>query len=125
MAKLSPTKTPRSTTTTGGDLPVLQIDQCCPTGLRTPLSRDEADRLARVLKAVADPTRLQLLTLIRASGEACACDLNDPVGLSQPTVSHHLKVLTEAGLVHRRQRGQWAWFSVDEDSLAALGSLFS
>lgn len=101
------------------------ITQCCPTGLRAPLSRDEAETLARTLKAVADPARLQLLTLIRATGEACACDLNGPLGLSQPTVSHHLKVLTEAGLIHREQRGQWAWFRVDEGALRAVGELLS
>lgn len=108
-----------------GVLPVIEAAECCPTGLQAPLSREDADRLARALKAVADPTRLQLLTLIRAGGEACACDLNEPVGLSQPTVSHHLKVLVEAGLIHREQRGQWAWFRVDEQALRAVGELFA
>lgn len=87
---------------------------CCPTGLTTPLDRDTAENLARLLKAVADPARLQLLALLRASdvGEACVCDLTGPLGLSQPTVSHHLKVLTEAGLLTREKRGTWAWYSV-------------
>mgnify|MGYP000952773953 CR=1 FL=1 len=76
----------------------VDISICCPGGLTTPLGRAEADSLASVLKAVADPARLQLLSLIRSAGECCACDLNEPVGLSQPTVSHHLKVLAEAGL---------------------------
>ena len=72
---------------------------CCPTGLTAPLDRETAEDLARLLKAVADPARLQLLALLKASaaGEACVCDLTGPLGLSQPTVSHHLKVLTEAG----------------------------
>ena len=100
--------------------------ECCPAGLREPMSRDTAESLSRLLKAVADPARLQLLALIRASesGEVCACDFTEPLGLSQPTVSHHLKVLTEAGLISREPRGTWAWFSVNEDRLAELGTLF-
>ena len=105
-------------------LPLVDLRACCPDGLAAPLERADAEVLARALKAVADPARLQLLALIRTAGEACACDLTEPVGLSQPTVSHHLKVLTEAGLVRREQRGQWAWFSVDADRLADLGALF-
>ena len=105
-------------------LALLDISRCCASGLASPLARGDAERLARVLKAVADPTRLQLLALIRSAGEACACDLTQPVGLSQPTVSHHLKVLTEAGLIQREQRGQWAWFRADADRLADLGRLF-
>lgn len=108
----------------GTQLPVLDISACCEAGLAVPLARADAEQLARVLKAVADPVRLQLLSLIRSAGQACACDLTEPVGLSQPTVSHHLKVLTQAGLIHREQRGQWAWFSADPDRLADLGALF-
>lgn len=87
---------------------------CCPTGLTAPLDRETAEDLARLLKAVADPARLQLLALLKASdaGEACVCDLTGPLGLSQPTISHHLKVLTEAGLLTREKRGTWAWFSL-------------
>ena len=87
---------------------------CCPSGLTAPLDRDTAEDLARLLKAVADPARLQLLALLKASegGEACVCDLTEPLGLSQPTVSHHLKVLTDAGLLAREKRGTWAWFSI-------------
>lgn len=103
---------------------VTDISACCPSGLAAPMKRGEAEQLARVLKAVADPARLQLLALIRSAGETCACDLTEPVGLSQPTVSHHLKVLTEAGLLHREQRGQWAWFRADERRLKELGELF-
>jgi ArsR family transcriptional regulator, arsenate/arsenite/antimonite-responsive transcriptional repressor len=104
-------------------LPVLT--DCCADGLTSPLSRVDAEGLARALKAVADPARLQLLALIRSAGETCACDLYEPVGLSQPTVSHHLKVLADAGLVHREQRGQWAWFSVNEAALNDLGRVFA
>lgn len=105
-------------------LPVSDITSCCAGGLNSPIDRQDAERLAKVLKAVADPARLQLLALIRATGEACACDLTEPVGLSQPTVSHHLKVLTEAGLIHREQRGSWAWFRADEQRVQDLGRLF-
>lgn len=98
---------------------------CCPAGLTTPLDRGTAERLARLLKAVADPARLQLLSLIKASpeGESCVCDLTVPLALSQPTVSHHLRVLTEAGLLNRSSRGTWAWYSVNEDRLAELSAL--
>jgi len=90
------------------------------------MDRSSAEALAQLLKAVADPARLQLLALIRASesGEACACDLSEPLGLSQPTVSHHLKVLTEAGLITREKRGTWAWFSVVPERLAEIASVF-
>ncbi|MGB5016355.1 MAG: metalloregulator ArsR/SmtB family transcription factor, partial [Candidatus Nanopelagicales bacterium] len=63
--------------------------------------------------------------LIRSNGEACACDLYEPLGLSQPTVSHHLKVLTEAGLIHREQRGTWAWFTINPARLRDLRELFT
>lgn len=81
--------------------------------------------MARVLKAIADPARLQLLALLRAAPghEACVCDLTEPLGLSQPTVSHHLRVLAEAGLVSRERRGSWAWFSLVPARLQELRSL--
>jgi ArsR family transcriptional regulator len=99
---------------------------CCPTGLASPIDRDSATDLAKLLKAVADPARLQLLALIKSSdsGEACVCDLTDPVGLSQPTVSHHLKVLTDAGLVTREQRGTWAYFRHVPERLAEIAAVF-
>ncbi|MDQ1305999.1 MAG: ArsR family transcriptional regulator, arsenate/arsenite/antimonite-responsive transcriptional [Actinomycetota bacterium] len=100
---------------------------CCPTGLARPLDRGSAEELARLFKAVSDPARLQLLALIRASdaGEVCACDLTAPLGLSQPTVSHHLKILTEAGLIAREQRGTWAWFSLVPGRLQELAAVFA
>ncbi len=101
------------------------IAACCPGGLTVPIDRPEAEALAKILKAVAEPARLQLLALIRSAGECCACDLNDPVGLSQPTVSHHLRVLADAGLITREQRGQWAWFRANEDRIRALGQIFA
>ena len=105
-------------------LPVIAGPACCPTGLSVPLDRDTAEGLAHLLKAVADPARLQLLALIRASenGESCVCDLTAPLGLSQPTVSHHLKVLTDAGLLTREKRGTWAWFAVVPERLAELAA---
>lgn len=101
------------------------ISTCCASGLAEPMPRRTAERLVPVLKAVADPVRLQLLSLIKSAGEVCACDLYEPVALSQPTVSHHLKVLTEAGLIDREQRGTWAWFSINHERMGDLVSLFS
>ena len=100
--------------------------ECCPSGLGRPMDRASAEALAHLLKAVADPARLQLLALISASkeGEACACDLTTPLQLSQPTVSHHLKVLVEAGLITREQRGTWAWFSVVPERIAEIAAVF-
>jgi ArsR family transcriptional regulator len=105
----------------------ISVAACCPDGLAAPLDRDTAERLAKLLKAVADPARLQLLALIKSSsgGSACVCDLTAPLGLSQPTVSHHLKVLRDAGLGTRERRGAWAWFSIDHDRLAELAVLLS
>ena len=102
----------------------LSSQPCCEPGLAAPLSREEADGLAHLLKAVSDPTRLQLLSIIRSSpnSEACVCDLTTPVGLSQPTVSHHLKVLTDAGILKREQRGTWAWFSLNPDRLQQIAN---
>ena len=86
---------------------------------------DEAEQLAGALKVIADPARLRLLSLIQAqpSGEACVCHLTEPLGLSQPTVSHHLKVLLDAGLVEREQRGSWAYFRVVPETLATLSDI--
>lgn len=106
-------------------LPLIDVSDCCSSGLGEPLARPEAEALARILKATADPARLQLLSLIASSGEACACDLYEPVGLSQPTVSHHLKVLTEAGLIEREQRGTWAWFRVNPERMRDVSHLFA
>jgi ArsR family transcriptional regulator len=86
------------------------------------LSHASAERLAHVFKALSDPTRVRLVSLIAASdgGEACICDLTEPVALSQPTVSHHMKLLVEAGLIHREQRGKWAYYRLVDGALAAL-----
>lgn len=98
---------------------------CLPMSISTPLGREEAERLSRLLKAVADPTRLQLISMIKAApqGEACVCDLTEPLGLRQPTVSHHLKVLVEAGLVTRQRRATWMWYALVPGALDSLGKL--
>ncbi|HVF05714.1 MAG TPA: metalloregulator ArsR/SmtB family transcription factor [Frankiaceae bacterium] len=102
-------------------LPVLR-DACCTPLAKAPLSAEDAALLASRLKALADPARLRLLSLILASGDTggCVCDLTEPVGLAQPTVSHHLKVLHDAGLVTREQRGVWAYYRADRATLADL-----
>jgi len=99
----------------------------CPPLLAGPLLAEDAEGLARALKVLADPARLRLLSLIQAQPghEACVCNLTEPLGLSQPTVSHHLKVLLGAGLVEREQRGNWAYFRVVPEPLAALRDLLS
>lgn len=98
---------------------------CMPLSISAPLERDEAERLARVLKAVSDPTRLQLISMIKAApqGEACVCDLTAPLGLRQPTVSHHLRVLVEAGLVTRQRRATWMWYALVPGALDSLSGL--
>ncbi len=90
-----------------------------------PLRPEAAERLAAVLKAIADPARLRILSLLEAQpdGEACVCHLTEPLGLSQPTVSHHLRVLHDAGLVSREQRGTWVHYRVEADALAAVADL--
>jgi ArsR family transcriptional regulator len=99
---------------------------CAPLS-EEPISASDAERLASALKVIADPARLRLLSLIQAQaeGEACVCHLTEPLGLSQPTVSHHLRVLREAGLVERERRGTWAYYRVCEEPLAALRRLLT
>jgi ArsR family transcriptional regulator len=101
---------------------IATVTTSCPPLLGGALAVDEAEELASSLKALADPTRLRLLSLIQAqpNAEACVCHLTEPLGLTQPTVSHHLKVLLNAGLVERDQRGNWAYFRVVPEELAAL-----
>lgn len=104
-------------------LPLLDAAQaCCSSVTGGALEAAEAERLARMFKALGDPTRVRLLSLIAAQPEreACICDLIHPVGLSQPTVSHHMKQLVDAGLVVREQRGRWAFYRVVEETLTAL-----
>jgi ArsR family transcriptional regulator len=102
--------------------PLPLASQCCGPLLREPISAGQAADLSRLLKALADPTRLRLVSMVAAheGGEACVCDLVEPVGLSQPTVSHHLKQLTDAGLVTREKRGVWAYFTIVPGALQSV-----
>ena len=97
-------------------------DECCPAALSSPLAEDQAEALARDFAVLADPVRLRLLSLIASvpAGEACVCELVGPVDRSQPTVSHHLKVLADAGLVVGEKRGRWVWYRPVPDRLARL-----
>jgi ArsR family transcriptional regulator len=98
---------------------------CCPPLSREPLSDQQAAQVAPLLKALAEPVRLRLMSLIAShpGGEACVCDLNDAFDLSQPTISHHLKVLHEAGLLAREKRGVWVYYRARIEALASLGAL--
>lgn len=95
------------------------VEACCSI-LASPLDESDARELARGFAALADPARLRLFSLIAAQPEVCACALVEPLGRSQPTVSHHLKVLYEAGLVEREKRGTWVWYWVAPGRLEAL-----
>ena len=90
---------------------------CCTPIFTETLAEDDAADLAGVLKALADPVRLRLVSIVGASGEACACDLPALVDRSQPTVSHHLSQLVQAGILEREQRGKWAWFSLNQSRI--------
>ena len=98
------------------------IEPCCGPVLVEPLDHTEADELAAAFKVLADPVRLRLLSLVATApeGELCACDVVDMIGRSQPTVSHHLAILADAGLLVREQRGRWAYFRVEPDRVAVL-----
>lgn len=100
---------------------------CCSPLTGGVLDTEAAERLAATFKALADPTRVKLLSLIAAAenGEACICDLTVPVGLSQPTVSHHMKMLVDSGLVSREQRSKWAYYRVNDAVLARLAGALS
>jgi ArsR family transcriptional regulator, arsenate/arsenite/antimonite-responsive transcriptional repressor len=115
----------RSTMSTMTLLPVIDAAACCAPLTRDPLTQAQADDLAKSLKALADPARLRLISIIAASEgqEACVCDLTDALLVGQPTVSHHLKVLTEAGYVTRSKRGSWAYYALVPGALDAVSRL--
>ncbi|MCK9929051.1 metalloregulator ArsR/SmtB family transcription factor [Frankia sp. Mgl5] len=129
MATTSPPAALPVTETTGDHSSSLAetIAACCTPLARAPLSAEEADKLVAVLKAIAVPARLRLLSMIyaRDGGEACVCELTEPLGLTQPTISHHLKVLVDAGLITRDKRGVWAYYRAVPEALAALATVFS
>lgn len=99
-----------------------QEARCCGSVLAAPLDASDAGELAAGFSALADPVRLRLLSILAAApeGEVCVCDLVDPLGKSQPTVSHHLKVLGDAGLVRGERRGKWVWYSLERGRLSSL-----
>jgi len=95
-------------------------DVCCPSVVEAPLGETEAVELARVLSALADPVRLRLLSLVASANEICSCDLEAPLGKSQPTISHHTRVLAESGLLVGERRGRWMWWRVEPATFAAV-----
>ena len=107
------------------ELSPVETVACCAPLTKEPLSAQAAEWIAPLIKALADPVRLRLLSLVasHADGEACVCDLNDAFDLSQPTISHHLKVLHEAGLLDRSKRGVWVYYRVVPAAMSDLGAL--
>jgi ArsR family transcriptional regulator, arsenate/arsenite/antimonite-responsive transcriptional repressor len=105
----------------------LAAQECCMPLLREPITASQATDLARKLRALADPTRLRLVSMVAAheGGEACVCDLTGPLGLTQPTISHHLKILVEAGIFTRDKRGVWAYYAIVPAALDALSAVLS
>lgn len=106
--------------------PTADSSCCAPSGV-SGLDGEEAKQRALIFKALSDPNRLRLLSIVKAneSGESCVCDLTDPLGLSQPTVSHHLKMLVDAGLLHREKRGTWAYYSLVPGALERTAGLLT
>lgn len=104
------------------ELPVIQNDACCTNTAGESMSAEDAAAAAMLFKALGDPTRVRLMSIVAASAdqEACVCDLTEPVGLSQPTVSHHLKILMDAGFLTRSKRGTWAYYRLVPGALARL-----
>ena len=106
--------------------PVDEGPCCVPSGAPA-MSAERAEELSKQFKAIADPNRLRLVSLISSSAdnEACVCDLTEPLNLGQPTVSHHLKVLVDAGILHREKRGVWAYFSIVPGALDSLAGVLT
>jgi ArsR family transcriptional regulator len=108
-------------------LPIRDLQACCGPITREPLSTPNAESLAASLKALADPARLRILSMIAAheDAESCVCDLTEPLGLSQPTVSHHLRTLVDAGYLTRSKRGTWAYYRLVPGSLDSVAGLLA
>lgn len=108
-------------------IPVRDLQACCAPITREAISPDNAEHLARSLRALADPARLRLLSMVAAheDGEACVCDLTEPLGLSQPTVSHHLKVLVDSGYLTRSKRGTWVYYRLVPGALDSVATLLT
>src|SRR5688500_17089134 len=112
------------------ELPLTLTDgalACCAPLARQPMTADQAEQVSGLLKAIADPVRLRLMSMVLSheGGEACVCDLTGAFDLSQPTISHHLKVLHEAGLLDREKRGVWVYYKAKPEAMAAMTSLFA
>ena len=118
-----------STTASIQDRPAIPVidEACCTPLLREPITASQAADLSHKLKALADPTRLRLVSMVAAheGGEACVCDLTEPLGLTQPTISHHLKILVQAGIFTRDKRGVWAYYALVPSALDALAAVLS
>jgi ArsR family transcriptional regulator len=106
-------------------VPSARAESCCGSVCTDVLSEDAAENLARSFAALSDPVRLRLLSCVATADEVCACDLLEPSGRSQPTVSHHMKLLVDAGLVQREKRGLWVWYRVDPERLSELRAALS
>jgi ArsR family transcriptional regulator, arsenate/arsenite/antimonite-responsive transcriptional repressor len=99
---------------------VTREELCCSVLTHTPLSKAEAERTAPVLAALGDPVRLRLLSIVAAEGEVCSCNLEGPLGKSQPTISHHTRILADAGLIVGERRGKWTWWQIVPERLEDL-----
>jgi ArsR family transcriptional regulator len=99
---------------------VVNMNECCPSLLAAPLSEAAAEDLATVYAALADPVRLRLLSLVAEAGEICSCNLQQPLGKAQPTISHHTKVLADAGLIRGEKRGRWVWWQLVPERLDVI-----
>ena len=108
-------------------LQLLDLNACAPAAGNEPMARSKAEEVSGLLKAVADPTRLQILAMIANSEnqESCVCDFTEPLGLTQPTVSHHIKKLSDVGLVNRERRGTWVWYSLNKERWSQIAELFA
>jgi ArsR family transcriptional regulator, arsenate/arsenite/antimonite-responsive transcriptional repressor len=120
---VTPTVETATTTPARTRLPLLG-DECGATLIGEPISASQAADLAQILKALADPTRLRLVSMVAASAgrEACVCELTGPLGLTQPTISHHLKILVDAGIFTRDKRGKWAYYALVPSALDELAA---
>jgi ArsR family transcriptional regulator len=98
------------------------MNECCPSLLAAPLTEDDAEDLAVIYAALADPVRLRLLSLVAEAGEICSCNLQEPLGKAQPTISHHTKVLADAGLITGEKRGRWVWWRLVPQRLDVIRS---
>ena len=114
-------------TATKGTRALTVLEKCCPAVLSAPLSEERAIELAADLAVVADPVRLRLLSVLVSaeSGEVCVCEMVEPIGRSQPTISHHLKILTDAGLIVGEKRGRWVWYRAVPERIAHLRSILA